>query len=91
VGCWIVLSWALGIYFQHFAKLNKTYGTLAAAIALMVWLYWTAFAILLGGEINADLLEEEGKRIKLKQTASGEKAQAQGWKTETPARLKNIA
>jgi hypothetical protein len=46
---------------------------------------------LLGGEINADLLEEEGKRIKLKQTASGEKAQAQGWKTETPARLKNIA
>lgn len=38
VGCWILLSCALGFYFQHFAKLNKTYGTLAAAIALMVWL-----------------------------------------------------
>lgn len=73
VGVWIVLSWALGIYFQHFAKLNKTYGTLAAAIALMVWLYWTAFAILLGGEINADLLEEEGRQIEVKQTSSGEK------------------
>jgi membrane protein len=72
VGCWIALSWALGIYFQHFAKLNKTYGTLAAAIALMVWLYWTAFAILLGGEINADLLEEEGGHMNLKQTASEE-------------------
>jgi len=63
VGCWILLSWALGFYFQHFANLNKTYGTLAAAIALMVWLYWTAFAVLLGGEINADLLHASGKRI----------------------------
>ena len=67
---WIVLSWALGIYFQHFAKLNKTYGTLAAAIALMVWLYWTAFVILLGGEINAELLEREGRRPSLKQASS---------------------
>jgi membrane protein len=24
VGCWILLSWALGFYFQHFANLNKT-------------------------------------------------------------------
>lgn len=68
VGCWLVLSWALGLYFQHFTKLNKTYGTLAAAIALMVWLYWTAFAILLGGEINANLLHEESRRLALKET-----------------------
>ena len=67
VGCWILLSWALGLYFQHFANLNKTYGTLAAAIALMVWLYWTGFAVLLGGEINADLLHAEGKRIPVKE------------------------
>ena len=72
VACWIVLSWALGIYFQHFASLNKTYGTLAAAIALMVWLYWTAFAILLGGEINADLIQQRGERLKMKEAASGE-------------------
>jgi membrane protein len=69
VACWLVLSWALGIYFQHFTNLNKTYGTLAAAIALMVWLYWTAFAILLGGEINADLLHEDGRRLALKEAA----------------------
>jgi membrane protein len=83
VGCWIVLSWALGVYFQQFAKLNKTYGTLAAAIALMVWLYWTAFAILLGGEINADLLEEEGKRINVKQAPSADDT--------SPPRLKDTA
>jgi len=82
VACWLLLSWALGIYFQHFTNFNKTYGTLAAAIALMVWLYWTAFAILLGGEINADLLHEEGRRLALKEAAE---------RTDTASSLKNAA
>ena len=63
VGCWIGLSYLLGIYFRHFANFNKTYGTLAAAIALMVWLYWTGFAMLVGAELNAELakISSEGK------------------------------
>lgn len=55
VGFWIALSYLLGIYFRSFANFNKTYGTLGAAVALMVWLYWTAFAMLLGAELNAEL------------------------------------
>jgi membrane protein len=55
VGCWIGLSYLLGIYFRRFANLNKTYGTLGAAIALMVWLYWTGFAMLVGAELNAEI------------------------------------
>jgi len=55
VGCWIGLSYLLGIYFRHFANFNKTYGTLGAAIALMVWLYWTGFAMLVGAELKAEL------------------------------------
>jgi membrane protein len=55
MACWIVLSSLLQEYFRHFASFNKTYGTLGAAIALMVWLYWTGFAILLGAELNAEL------------------------------------
>ena len=55
VGCWIGLSYLLGIYFRHFAHFNKTYGTLGAAIALMVWLYWTGFAMLVGAELNTEL------------------------------------
>lgn len=55
VGCWIGLSYLLGIYFRHFANFNKTYGTLGAAVALMVWLYWTGFAMLVGAELNAEL------------------------------------
>lgn len=55
VGSWLGLSYLLGIYFRSFAHFNKTYGTLGAAIALMVWLYWTAFAMLVGAELNAEL------------------------------------
>jgi membrane protein len=63
VGCWIGLSYLLGTYFRHFANFNKTYGTLGAAIALMVWLYWTGFALLVGAELNAELakISHEGK------------------------------
>ena len=55
VGCWIALSYLLGLYFRHFANFNKTYGTLGAGIALMTWLYWTGFAMLVGAELNCEL------------------------------------
>ena len=63
VGCWIALSYLLGLYFRHFANFNKTYGTLGAAVALMTWLYWTGFAMLVGAELNAELakITSEGK------------------------------
>ena len=63
VGAWIGLSYVLGIYFRSFANFNKTYGTLGAAVALMVWLYWTGFAMLVGAELNAELakVSAEGK------------------------------
>jgi len=57
VGLWIGLSFGLGVYFQHFANFNRTYGTLGAGVALMVWLYWSGFAILLGGEINSEAIQ----------------------------------
>jgi len=68
VAFWIVASFLLGFYFRHFSNMNHTYGTLAAAIALMIWLYWSWFVILLGAEINAELLKarSDGK-LELKQ------------------------
>jgi membrane protein len=63
VVCWMTLSYLLGFYFRHFANFNKTYGTLGAAIALMTWLYWTGFAMLVGAELNSELakISKEGK------------------------------
>jgi len=67
-GCWVVLSDALGIYFRSFAHFNKTYGTLGAAIVLMVWVYYTAFVVLIGAEFNSELLQlRAGGRLPLKQ------------------------
>ncbi len=64
VGAWIGLSYLLGVYFRHFGTFNKTYGTLGAAVALMMWLYWTGFAILVGAELNAELAKQS-KRGKI--------------------------
>jgi membrane protein len=63
VACWITLSYLLGLYFRHFGNFNKTYGTLGAAVALMVWLYWTGFAMLVGAELNEELakISKQGK------------------------------
>jgi membrane protein len=58
---WIALSYLLGIYFRHFAHYNRTYGTLGGFIALMTWLYWTSFVLLVGAELNAELAKESKK------------------------------
>jgi membrane protein len=63
VAFWIGFSYLLGTYFRHFGKFNKTYGTLGAAITLMIWFYWTGFALLVGAELSAELakVSSEGK------------------------------
>lgn len=58
VAVWLSLTYLLGIYFRSFASLNKTYGSLGAAIALMVWLNWTGFAMLVGAELNSELAKD---------------------------------
>jgi len=68
VGFWLAASFLLGYYFRQFAGINRTYGTLAAAVALMVWLYWSWFVILIGAEINAEVLKaKSGGKLELKQ------------------------
>ena len=59
---WIGLSYLLGIYFQHFDSLDRTYGPLGAAIGLYVWFYLSGFVILVGGEINFLLSELRAHR-----------------------------
>lgn len=72
VSCWVGLSYVLGIYFRSFAHFSKTYGALGAVVALMVWLYWNGFIMLLGAELNCELAKEtrEGK-IQQDQDMSG--------------------
>lgn len=74
---WNGLSHLLGVYFRHFANYNRTYGTLGGLIALMVWLYWTSFALLVGAELNAELAKTSKKGpVQSKHTVSPEQAKS---------------
>jgi membrane protein len=69
VALWLALSYLLGLYFQQFANLNRTYGALGGVIALMTWLYWSFFVILLGAGINGEVLQASGDgTLRLKQS-----------------------
>jgi membrane protein len=52
---WLLGSWGFGLYVGHFAAYNALYGPLATLIGLMMWFYLTAYAVLLGAELNAAL------------------------------------
>ena len=56
-GAWVAVSLAFSYYVNNFGSYDKTYGTIGAAIALLVWMYASGFVILLGGEINARMRE----------------------------------
>jgi membrane protein len=53
VAVWVVASLGFTIYVGSFGSYNKTYGGLAAVIVLLLWLYLSAVAILIGAEIDA--------------------------------------
>jgi membrane protein len=57
---WILLSDGLSIYFHRFAHLNRTYGVLGGGIAFLTWLYWSGFLILLGAELNSEIIQQRG-------------------------------
>ena len=50
---WVVVSGAFSIYTASFSSYNETYGTLGAIVILLMWLFLTAFMVLIGAEIDA--------------------------------------
>ncbi len=52
---WLIASAGLSFYVSHIARLGVTYGPLGAVVAIMLWFYLTAYAVLLGAEVNAQL------------------------------------
>jgi membrane protein len=52
---WLLASIGFSFYANNFGSYNETYGSVAAVIILMFWLYITAFIILIGAELNGQL------------------------------------
>ena len=76
---WLLVSFVFRLYLHHFDTYSATYGSLGAVMILLLWLYLTGAAILVGGEMNA-VIEDAAARAghdEAKQrgeTAPGEEA-----------------
>ena len=52
---WLVLSGLFALYTSYSSSYDRTYGSLAGGIVLLLWLNYSAWAILFGAELNAEL------------------------------------
>ena len=51
---WAAVSVGFAVYVNNFGSYDKTYGTIAGVIVLMLWLYLTCYLVLLGAEIDSE-------------------------------------
>lgn len=58
---WLIASLGFSLYVDNFGNYNKTYGSLAAVVVLLLWLWITSYAVLLGAEINAESEEQTAR------------------------------
>ena len=65
---WFPATLAFGWYVTRIADYSMFYGSFGAGIATLVWLYITAFSVLIGAELNGALFRERQAEI----SASGQ-------------------
>jgi membrane protein len=71
---WLLISFGFRIYLSYFNSYSATYGSLGALIILLLWLYFTGLAILIGGEINSEIENAAAKAGVPEAKEEGEKA-----------------
>lgn len=59
---WIAVSLIFGFYVNNYSNYSKTYGSLAGVIVLILWLYLSSLAVLIGGELNSELERQANRR-----------------------------
>ena len=55
IALWIAASFGLSYYLANFASYNEVYGSIGAVIGMLLWLYVTAYLILLGAALNLEI------------------------------------
>ncbi len=71
---WLLVSLAFRVYLHFFDSYSATYGFTGAVIVLMLWLYFTGAAVLIGGEINSEIEHAAAKQGAPDAKEKGEKA-----------------
>lgn len=51
---WVVISLGFGFYAANLTDYNATYGSLSAVVVFLMWLFLSAFVVLIGAEVNAE-------------------------------------
>ena len=75
---WLLVSFSFRLYLQYFDTYSTTYGSLGAVMILLLWLYLTGVAVLVGGETNA-VIEDAAARAGVEDAKQrGEKAPGEG-------------
>lgn len=59
VALWLTVSYLFRSYLSHFPHVSAVYGAFAAAIVLVVWLWLSSVALLLGAELDAEIEREK--------------------------------
>jgi membrane protein len=67
---WLAGSALFAIYVRNFASYNETYGSMGAVVILLTWFLLTAYAILIGAEINGEVERRKGKDNEWKPASS---------------------
>lgn len=52
---WLSVTIGFGYYVANFGDYNATYGSLAAVVIFLMWLFLSSYAVLIGAEINAEM------------------------------------
>ena len=56
---WLLTSLGFAYYVDNFSNYSRFYGSIGGVVILLIWLYYSAVIILLGGELNAALAYEK--------------------------------
>jgi membrane protein len=54
-GLWLAASLAFSFYVSNFGSYDAAYGTLGGVVVALLWFYISAYAVILGAELNAEL------------------------------------